>query len=211
MKNVRFVFDDINDPAVCAALDAVPRDRFIPTRMKNRAGENRPLPIGCGQTISQPYIVAYMSQILQLQPHHRVLEIGTGSGYQAAILAKLVHAVYSVEIIPQLAEAARALLAELGYTKVRVRQGNGWAGWPEEAPFDRIIVTAAAPSIPQSLLDQLAPGGRMVIPVGLPEAVQSLMLAERTGEGDVTTERLLSVRFVPMTGEHNSGEAPGEG
>ncbi len=211
MKNVRFEFDDINDPAVSAALDAVPREQFVPFRVRSRSGENRPLPIGWGQTISQPYIVAYMSQVLQLQPHHRVLEIGTGSGYQAAVLAELVHAVYSVEIIAPLAEAARTRLAELGYANVRVRQGNGWEGWPEEAPFDRIIVTAAAPSIPRALLDQLAPGGRMVIPVGLPEAVQSLMLARRTGEGSVTTEQLLSVRFVPMTGEHNSGEAPGEG
>ena len=211
MKNKRFQFNDINDPAVCAALEAVPRDRFIPQRIKYRSGENRPLPIGCGQTISQPYIVAYMSQVLRLQRHHRVLEVGTGSGYQAAVLAELVDTVYSVEIIPQLAEAARTRLAELGYANVRLRVGNGWDGWPDEAPFDRIIVTAAAPSIPSVLLDQLAPGGRMVIPVGLPEAVQSLMLAERTGEGNVTTERLLSVRFVPMTGEHNSGEAPGEG
>lgn len=211
MKNERFVFNDINDPAVSAALNAVPRDRFVPLRVKNRSGENRPLPIGWGQTISQPYIVAYMTQILRLERHHRVLEIGTGSGYQAAVLAELVDTVYSVEIVPQLAERARTRLVELGYDRVRVRLGNGWDGWPEEAPFDRIIVTAAAPSIPAILLDQLAPGGRMVIPVGLPEAVQSLMLAERTGEGSVTTEQLLSVRFVPMTGEHNSGEAPGEG
>lgn len=176
----------------------VSRDRFVPTDQRQWAYEDRPLPIGYGQTISQPYIVAYMTQALQLVPEARVLEVGTGSGYQAAVLAELVANVYTIEIVPELAVRARDTLAELGYDNVQVRQGDGYGGWPDEAPFDAIIVTAAPVHVPQPLVDQLAVGGRMIIPVG--QGWQSLRVLAREADG-VTEETVLPVLFVPMTGE----------
>jgi len=188
----------ISDERVLAAMRQVERHRFVPLPLRHRAYENRPLPIGQGQTISQPYVVAYMTEMLQLEPTDRVLEVGTGSGYQAAVLATLAHRVYSIEIVPQLAERATADLAEAGYENIETRVGDGYQGWPDEAPFDAIIVTAAPDHIPQPLVDQLAVGARLVIPVG--DNYQYITLIERTAEG-VQTTRDLPVRFVPMTGE----------
>ena len=189
---------DITDPRVLSAMRRVPRDRFVPADQRLWAYDDRPLPIGYRQTISQPYIVAYMTQALQVTPAARVLEIGTGSGYQAAVLAELVASVYSIEIVPQLAERAADTLTELGYANVQVKQGDGYAGWPEEAPFDAIIVTAAPDHVPQPLVSQLAVGGRMIIPVG--QDRQALTVLVRTTDG-VTENTTLPVRFVPMTGE----------
>lgn len=189
----------IRDPRVLAAMRAVPRQRFVPQELARMADEDRPLPIGYGQTISQPYVVAYMSELLQVEPGMRVLEVGTGSGYQAAILAALGAEVFSVEIIPALAERARALLTELGYTRVHIRVGDGSQGWPEEAPFERIIATAAPPFIPPPLLDQLGPGARMVVPVGT--AVQYLKVVDKLADGSLRFHDALPVRFVPMTGQ----------
>ena len=189
---------DITDPRVVRAMRRVPRERFVPPDQRQRAYEDRPLPIGHRQTISQPYIVAYMTQALRLTPDAKVLEVGTGSGYQAAVLAELAAAVYSIEIITQLAERARDTLAELGYANVQVRQGDGYAGWPEQAPFDAIMVTAAPDHVPQPLVDQLAVGGRLVIPVG--QNRQTLTILTRTEDG-VEQDTTLPVLFVPMTGE----------
>ena len=189
---------DITDTRVVSAMRRVPRDRFVPPDQRQQAYEDRPLPIGYRQTISQPYIVAYMTQALRLTPDATVLEVGTGSGYQAAVLAELAAAVYSIEIVAELAERARDTLAELGYTNVQVRQGDGYAGWPEEAPFDAIMVTAAPDHVPQPLVDQLALGGRLIIPVG--QDRQTLTILTRT-EAGVEQESLLPVLFVPMTGE----------
>ena len=189
---------DITDPRVVRAMRRVPRDRFVPPDQRPRAYEDRPLPIGHRQTISQPYIVAYMTQALRLTPDAKVLEVGTGSGYQAAVLAELAAAVYSIEIVTQLAERARDTLAELGYTNVQVRHGDGYAGWPEQAPFDAIMVTAAPDHVPQPLIDQLALGGRLIIPVG--QNRQTLTILTRTEDG-VEQETTLPVLFVPMTGE----------
>ncbi len=188
----------ITNPGVIGAMVRVPRERFVPLEQQRSAYDDRPLPIGYRQTISQPYIVAYMTDALRLDPGDRVLEIGTGSGYQAAVLAELAAKVYSIEIVPALAERARDTLTALGYANVDVRLGDGYAGWPDEAPFDAIIVTAAPDHVPQPLIEQLAPGGRMIIPVG--QDRQSLTLITRTAEG-VTQERMLRVLFVPMTGE----------
>ncbi len=188
----------ITDPGVIGAMVRVPRERFVPLEQQRSAYDDRPLPIGYRQTISQPYIVAYMTDALRLDPGARVLEIGTGSGYQAAVLAELAAKVYSIEIVPALAERARDTLTALGYANVDVRLGDGYAGWPDEAPFDAIIVTAAPDHVPQPLIEQLAPGGRMIIPVG--QDRQSLTLITRTAEG-VTQERMLRVLFVPMTGD----------
>ena len=189
---------DITDPRVVRAMRRVPRERFVPPDQRQRAYEDRPLPIGHRQTISQPYIVAYMTQALRLTPDAKVLEVGTGSGYQAAVLAELAAAVYSIEIITQLAERARDTLAELGYANVQVRQGDGYAGWPEQAPFDAIMVTAAPDHVPQPLVDQLAVGGRLIIPVG--QNRQTLTILTRTEDG-VEQDTTLPVLFVPMTGE----------
>jgi len=189
---------DITDPRVVSAMRRVPRDRFVPPDQRQRAYEDRPLPIGYRQTISQPYIVAYMTQALRLTPDAKVLEVGTGSGYQAAVLAELAAAVYSIEIVPQLAERARDTLAELGYANVQVRQGDGYAGWPEQAPFDAIMVTAAPDHVPQPLVDQLALGGRLIIPVG--QDRQTLTILTRTEDG-IEQDTTLPVLFVPMTGE----------
>lgn len=187
----------IHDKAVIAALRSVPRHRFVPERFSDAAYEDRPLPIGYGQTISQPYIVAYMTELLRLKPDAKVLEIGTGSGYQAAVLACLTSKVYTLEIIPQLGREAEHRLKLLGYGTVRTKMADGYHGWEEHAPFDAIIVTAAAEYIPPPLIQQLKEGGRMVIPVGTPFLVQTLMLVEKTG-GQVRTKSLLPVRFVPL-------------
>ena len=186
----------IADPAVLAAMRAVPRHRFVPSDQADAAYDDRALPIGFGQTISQPYIVAFMTQALQLTPQHRVLEVGTGSGYQAAVLGQIVAEVQTIEIVPALAERARALLAELGYSNVHVRTGDAYAGLPELAPFDRIIVTAAPDHAPQPLIDQLAEGGRMIVPIGI--AQQQLILITKAPAG-VQCEPLLDVVFVPLT------------
>ena len=189
---------DITDPRVLDVMRRVPRHRFVPDDVRPWAYADRPLPIGHGQTISQPYVVAWMTQALQLAPDARVLEIGTGSAYQTAVLAELAAEVHSIEIVPPLAARAAATLDELGYENVRVREGDGYAGWPEAAPFDAIMVTAAPDHVPQPLVDQLAVGGRMIIPVGADR--QTLTVLVRTDEG-VTEEAALPVLFVPMTGE----------
>jgi protein-L-isoaspartate(D-aspartate) O-methyltransferase len=178
----------------------VPRHAFVPESERPLAYGNHPLPIGGGQTISQPYIVAVMSQMLDVGAGDRVFELGTGSGYQAAVLAAMGVEVYTVEIVPQLAERAAATLTELEYDKVHVRAGDGWLGWPEAAPFDGIIVTAAAPRIPEPLVAQLKTGGRLVIPVGEPWDVQQLVVYEKAASGELVGRSRLPVRFVPVTG-----------
>jgi protein-L-isoaspartate(D-aspartate) O-methyltransferase len=188
----------ISHPRVLEVMRKVPRHRFVPATLRDRAYDDTPLPIGSGQTISQPYIVATMTELLDPAARDTVLEIGTGSGYQAAVLSELVHKVYSIEIVDELAEGARKKLAELGYDNVVVITGDGYRGLPEQAPFDGIIVTAAPEKIPQPLIDQLAVGGRLVIPVG--GRFQELMVLERTREG-IQSRRVFPVRFVPMTGE----------
>lgn len=190
----------ITDEDVLEAMAAVPRHLFVPETEKDRAYADRPLPIGFGQTISQPYIVALMTLLLEIAPDDRVLEIGTGSGYQAAVLAELTDQVYSIEIIEPLAERAEETIREAGYPEVKVRQGDGYYGWPEAAPFHGIIVTAAAGHVPPPLIEQLAPGGRIIVPLGNPFQVQILTLVRKDAQGEVSTEQLLPVRFVPMTG-----------
>jgi protein-L-isoaspartate(D-aspartate) O-methyltransferase len=189
---------EITAPAVLNAMRKVPRHRFVPAEVRHLAYDDHPLPIGSGQTISQPYIVAYMTEAAEISPSDKVLEIGTGSGYQAAILGEVAREVYTIEIIPELAESARNTLAELGYTNVHTKAGNGYLGWPEHAPFDAILVTAAPDQVPQALVDQLALGGIMVVPVG--EIVQNMMIIEKTRNG-VVERRTIPVRFVPMTGK----------
>jgi protein-L-isoaspartate(D-aspartate) O-methyltransferase len=184
---------------VLDAMRRAPRHAFVPADLRDRAYDDRPLPIGYGQTISQPYIVALMTDLLRLAPRSRVLEIGTGSGYQAAVLAELGHQVHTIEIVPGLAEQAAKRLSDLGYDTVRVREGDGYFGWPDAAPFDAIVVTAAAPQIPPPLLEQLKPGGRMVIPIGAAFLTQQLMLIEKLADGTIRTEALLPVAFVPLT------------
>ncbi len=188
---------DITSLRVLEAMRKVPRHLFIPEPQRGRAYDDSPVPIGLGQTISQPYIVAFMTQALDVEPGHRVLEIGTGSGYQAAVLAEITREVYSIEVLPELAERAKATLTALGYRNVRLRTGNGYLGWPEHAPFDRIIVTAAPPEVPPALVQQLKIGGLMAIPVGTVE--QDLRILRRTATG-METLQALPVRFVPMTG-----------
>ncbi len=189
----------ITNPAILTAMERVPRHPFVPEEYLDLAYEDRPLPIGKDQTISQPFIVAYMTDALELKPTDRVLEIGLGSGYQAAVLSQLASQVYSMEILPELARRTARVLGELGYPNIHVRVGDGRAGWPEEAPFDAIIATAAPAEVPQALLDQLAPGGRMVIPLGT--VVQELKRIRRSPEGaGFDAESLMGVRFVPMTG-----------
>jgi protein-L-isoaspartate(D-aspartate) O-methyltransferase len=189
------------DPAVRQALSHVPRNEFVSRDTIELAFYNGPLPIGCGQTISQPYIVALMTDLLALEAGHTVLEIGTGSGYQAAILSQLCKQVYSIEYVPQLADMARARLHKLGYNNIETKTGNGYDGWPEHAPFDGIMVTAAASHIPEPLIKQLKPGGRMVIPVGQPHSYQELMLVEKDDHGEVKIKDVLGVSFVPFQGE----------
>ena len=190
------------DPRVMQALAKVPRHRFVPASQLRYAYRNRPLPIGHGQTISQPYIVAIMTDLLKLQPGDRVLEVGTGSGYQAAVLAELVNNVYTIEIIEPLGNRARDLLKKLGYDNITTRIGDGYYGWEAHAPFDAIIVTAAADHIPPPLIAQLKPGGRMMIPVGSRFMTQQLVVVEKDTDNNVTTRLILPVRFVPLTGEH---------
>jgi len=184
---------------VMAAMGRVPRHRLVPPEQAAYAYENRPLPIGHGQTISQPYIVALMTDLLDPKPTDVVLEIGTGSGYQAAVLAELVAKVYTIEIVAPVGKHAEAQLAALGYRNVAVRIGDGYNGWPEAAPFDGIVVTAAAPYVPQPLVDQLKPGGRLVIPVGAQWQVQELLVIEKRTDGSTATKRTIPVRFVPLT------------
>lgn len=192
----------ISDPRVLAAMRAVPRHRFLPEHARQAAYEDHPVPIGHGQTISQPFIVAYMTQLAEVEEGDRVLEIGTGSGYQAAVLAEMGARVYSIEIVEPLAKSAAALLRELGYDRVTVRHGDGYEGWPEEAPFDVVMLTAAPPQIPRPLVDQLAEGGRLVAPVG--RHYQELVLATKGPDG-LVGEKVLPVRFVPMTGRAQGG------
>lgn len=190
----------IADERVLAAIAAVPRALFVPARLRGEAERDRPLPIGFGQTISQPYVVAYMTERLGLAGDERVLEIGTGSGYQTAILARLAREVLSIEILPELAERAReVLLGTLRVANVRLRTGDGALGWPEEAPFDRVLVTAAAPAVPDALVAQLAPGGRMILPVGGELDLQVLRAVEKGRDGANVEAELLPVRFVPLT------------
>jgi protein-L-isoaspartate(D-aspartate) O-methyltransferase len=188
----------VGDPRVIDAMRAVPRHRFVPERLQDQAYADTPLPIGLEQTISQPYIVAYMTEALQLSPTATVLEVGTGSGYQAAVLAEVARQVYSIEIVPELADRSANVLTALGYSNIELRQGDGYRGWPEAAPFDGIIVTAAPDHIPPALIDQLAVGGRLVIPVG--SLAQEMRVITKTEDGPIS-ETTIPVRFVPMTGE----------
>ncbi len=188
-------------PEVLRVMGTVPRHEFVPERLKAEAHADRPLPIGSGQTISQPFIVAIMTDLLRVGKKDVVLEIGTGSGYQAAVLTHLVRRVYTIEIIPELAEGAADRLRRLGYANIETRIGDGYYGWEEAGPFDGIVVTAAATSIPPPLLRQLKPGGRVVIPVGAPFALQYLTLVELDAERRATTRQLLPVAFVPLTGK----------
>ena len=189
---------DAMSPIVRDALIRVPRHRFVPPEWAAYAYANRPLPIGRGQTISQPFIVALSTDLIDPKPQHVVLEVGTGSGYQAAVLAEIVKEVYSIEIVSALGKAARARLHTLGYQNVQIRIGDGYRGWPEHAPFDGIIVTAAAPAIPAALIEQLKPGGKMVIPIGADGDVQHLMLVTRRADGGIDQREVALVRFVPM-------------
>jgi protein-L-isoaspartate(D-aspartate) O-methyltransferase len=193
------------DARVMEAMGKVPRDEFVPPNMKSAAFENGPLPIGFGQTISQPYIVALMTDMVAPQPEHTILEIGTGSGYQTAILAQLCSKVYSVELVAELSAAAADLFEQLGYHNIETRIGNGYHGWPEHAPYDGIVVTAAATHIPEALIEQLKPGGRMAIPVGLPYSHQELMLVRKGEQGKTSTETVLGVAFVPLVDSENLG------
>jgi protein-L-isoaspartate(D-aspartate) O-methyltransferase len=192
---------DYITPDVLRVMRAVPRHEFVPPSLRHEAYANRPVPIGHGQTISQPFIVALMTDLLNVKPGDAVLEIGTGSGYQAAVLAHLARQVYSIEIIPGLLDSAADRLQRLGFGNVATRLGDGYYGWPEAAPFDAIIVTAAASHIPPPLIGQLKPGGRMVIPVGASFSLQYLVLVETDAEGRARTRQLLPVRFVPLTGQ----------
>jgi protein-L-isoaspartate(D-aspartate) O-methyltransferase len=188
----------VRDSATLAALRAVPRHEFVPADVRDLAYADHPLPIGYEQTISQPYVVAFMTEQLRPRPGMKVLEVGTGSGYQAAVLAAIGCDVYTIEIVEPLATTAAATLARVGYDRVRVRHGDGYRGWPEAAPFDAVIVTAAAGDIPPRLLEQLAPGGRLVMPVGPQDGVQYLVLVEKSASGETTRRTLLPVRFVPL-------------
>lgn len=198
MMEGQIVARGIKDTRVLAALRDTPRHEFVPEALRDQAYQDHPLPIGFRQTISQPYIVALMSEVLELSGDEIVLEIGTGSGYQAAVLGRLAKEVYTIEIVPELGERAERDLARLGFLNVHVRVGDGYQGWPEHAPFDAIIVTAAPQQVPQPLVDQLAVGGRMVLPVG--RWNQELVLLRRTSRG-IEREKVIDVRFVPMVGE----------
>ena len=191
------------DPRVMAAMAAVPRHEFVLPQDRDLAYENRPLPIGYGQTISQPYIVAVMTDLIEPARGCRALEVGTGSGYQAAVLSRLCEQVHTIEIVEPLGRTARERLAQLGYRNVEVRIGDGYYGWPEAAPFDVIVVTAVAGHVPPPLLAQLKPGGRMVLPVGTRFTTQQLVLVRKLPGGKVTTRQLLPVAFVPLTGGHD--------
>jgi protein-L-isoaspartate(D-aspartate) O-methyltransferase len=199
MVRTQLAARDITDRRVLETMGRVPRHRFVLPAYERRAYADRPLPINQGQTISQPYIVALMTQLAEVEPGDRVLDIGTGSGYQAAVLADLGADVASIEIVPELAAEAKARLAELKYDKVEVRAGDGYRGWPERAPFTAIILAAAAPKVPQPLVDQLAPGGKLVLPVG--DHAQELLVITKQADGSVKRETVAPVMFVPMTGE----------
>lgn len=210
---IRQIIDDVRrtslyldktalDEHVMIAMSSVPRHSFVPKAYIRYAYENRPLPIGAGQTISQPYIVAIMTDLLNIKSSDIVLEVGTGSGYQAAILAELTSQVYTIEIIKTLQKSAAKRLKSLGYTNVETKLGDGYYGWEEHAPFDAIMVTAAAGQIPPPLIKQLKPGGRMIIPVGGAFMTQYLILVEKRIDGTVSTRQILPVRFVPLTGKH---------
>lgn len=210
---IRLIEDDVRatsaylkrsalDERVLEAMASVPRHEFVPTELVDEAYRNRPLPIGHGQTISQPYIVAIMTDLMELEAGQKVLEIGTGSGYQAAVLAALDTRVWSIEIIEALGERADSLLTRLGYDRIELRIGDGYYGWAEEAPFDAIVVTAAASHIPPPLVKQLAVGGKMIIPVGSRFSTQELILITRINPEEVVTRQVLPVRFVPLTGDH---------
>jgi protein-L-isoaspartate(D-aspartate) O-methyltransferase len=192
----------ITNARVLAAMNKVPRHEFVPEHLVTAAYEDHPLPIGYSQTISQPYIVALMTELLQLQPGATVLEVGTGSGYQAAILAEIGAQVYSMEILEPLAKTSAKILQRLGYANVQVKRGDGYLGWPQHAPYDAIVVTAAADHVPPPLVEQLKPGGRLVIPVGDGQAQQSLLLVEKSADGSVTTRDVAPVMFVPLTREN---------
>lgn len=198
MVDKQIVRRGVKDERVLGAMKQVPRHLFVPVRMIHGAYDDNPLPIGHDQTISQPYIVALMTEALELEPGDRVLEIGTGSGYQAAVLAEIVDTVFTIEIVPELAEMARLNLEGAGYRNVNVRAGDGYRGWPEEAPFPAIIVTAAPDHVPEPLIEQLAEGGRLVIPVG--DVYQELLVLHKK-DGKVLRRTVIPVRFVPMTGE----------
>lgn len=207
MVAVQIAGRDVTDGAVLRAMRRVPRHLFVPERARAEAYGDFPLPISHGQTISQPYIVAYMTQLLRLKPGAKTLEVGTGSGYQAAVLAEVTRTnVYSIEIVEPLAKTAAERLKQLGYGQVVVRHGDGYLGWPEHAPFDAIIVTAGAAHVPPPLIEQLKRGGRMVIPVGGAWALQSLMIIEKLPDGTVKKRDDLAVRFVPLTGKGQNRE-----
>ncbi|MBC8176049.1 MAG: protein-L-isoaspartate(D-aspartate) O-methyltransferase [Desulfobacteraceae bacterium] len=197
MVNRQIMDRGVNDPDVIKAMRKVPRHLFVPQENRRFSYADHPLPIGEGQTISQPYIVAFMTEVLKLKPGERVLEIGTGSGYQAAVLAEIINEVYSIEIIQALGESARETLGALGYKNVHIKIGDGHKGWPQKAPFDAIIVTCAPEKIPRPLVEQLKEGGRMIIPVGRRGTVQKLVRAVKRG-GQLKTEDVMLVRFVPM-------------
>ncbi|MDE0166953.1 MAG: protein-L-isoaspartate(D-aspartate) O-methyltransferase [Bryobacterales bacterium] len=191
---------DIRSDAVRRVMRKVPRHLFVPVNLREAAYFDQPLPIGRGQTISQPYIVAFMTDQLDLEPEHKILEIGTGSGYQAAVLAELLEQVFTIEIVEELGRRAERTLTELGYENVQVRIGNGYAGWPEKAPFDRILLTAAPEEIPDALVEQLVPGGRLVAPVGPVYGVQEIIVLDKDRDGRTRRRSVLPVRFVPMVG-----------
>ncbi len=202
LRTADYIDKEALDPRVMEAMGTVPRHEFVPEVVKSSAYEDRPLPIGQGQTISQPYIVALMTDLMHPGPEQKVLEIGTGSGYQAAVLAELIDKVYTIEIIEELGEQAADRFRRLGYDNITSRVGDGYYGWEEHAPFDAILVTAASSHIPPPLIKQLKPGGRMVIPVGGHFMVQQLVLIEKTEQGKIITHQILPVRFVPLTGDH---------
>jgi protein-L-isoaspartate(D-aspartate) O-methyltransferase len=201
-RMVRYQIEDRNvrDQGVLAAMRTVPRHEFVPERYRHQAYNDHPLPIGLGQTISQPYIVAFMTELLKLEPEDRVFELGTGSGYQAAVASKMAGSVYTMEIYRELADSARERLESLAYTNVHARHGDGYHGWKEKAPFDAIIVTAAADHIPPPLIEQLRPGGRLIIPLGSPFSIQQLVLVTKDLKGKVSERPVIAVRFVPLLG-----------
>jgi len=198
----QYLDKDALDPRVMQALDRVPRHELVPASMRQQSYANHPLPIGFGQTISQPYVVAVMTDLLDIHEGDRVLEIGTGSGYQAAVIAELGATVYSIEVIPELAERAAANLSRLGYDTVHVREADGYFGWEEHAPYDAIIVTAVTSRIPPPLIRQLRRGGKMILPLGGQHSAQQLVLVAKDADDRISTRQILPVRFVPLTGGH---------
>jgi len=198
MVTEQIVARGVTDPSVVRAMSTVPRHEFVPPTHAEEAYADRPLPIGSGQTISQPYIVALMTELLDPEPEDRLLEVGTGSGYQAAVAASVAARVYSIELVPELAATATERLVQLGFDNVEVRVGDGYLGWPEHAPFDGILVTAGADHVPRPLVDQLAPGGRMIIPVGDPYGAQVLQIIEKQQDGSTRVKDAMPVRFVPL-------------